>query len=78
MGKKHCDYCKGEDLWDREVLESEDGSLRYGIGNGELIIEAWSGYYEPECEWQKEIKINYCPICRKEIKNRSIKRIIRR
>ena len=62
-----CEYCEG-DIWDRETLES-DNRIEYTIGDKKLLIASWTPAfdgYDAECNWESEIQINYCPMCREE------------
>lgn len=62
-----CKYCEG-DIWDRETLESNN-RIEYTVGDKELLIASWTPAfdgYNAECNWESEIPINYCPMCRKE------------
>lgn len=62
-----CEYCQG-DIWDRETLESDNG-IEYTVGDKELLIASWTPAfdgYNAECNWESEVPISYCPMCRKE------------
>lgn len=62
-----CKYCEG-DIWDRETIESNN-RIEYTVGDKELLIASWTPAfdgYNAECNWESEIPINYCPMCRKE------------
>lgn len=60
-----CKYCKSDDLFKKTLL-SDDLPIKVKIDSDYLLV-TYNGIHEA-------IKINYCPICGKKIKNNTILR----